>query len=133
MSSCPCGKTAGKRALRYELCCGRYIDDFEHSPAPDAESLMRSRYTAFVLSRREYLLATWHPDTRPATLELEEDVKWLGLTIREVVPPQNPDTGPAWVEFVARSRLAGEGQRLEERSRFLRSQGRWYYVNAAEN
>ncbi len=119
--------------MRYELCCGRYIDDFEHSPAPDAESLMRSRYTAFVLSRREYLLATWHPDTRPATLELEEDVKWLGLTIREVVPPQNPDTGPAWVEFVARSRLAGKGQRLEERSRFLRSQGRWYYVNAAEN
>lgn len=129
MSNCPCGKTVHKRALRYELCCGRYIDDFEHTPAPDAESLMRSRYTAFVLRRSEYLLATWHPDTRPVALELEKDIKWLGLSIRGVDGPKDPDTGPAWVEFIARSRLAGKGQRMQERSRFVRRQGRWYYVD----
>ena len=53
--------------LAYAQCCGRYVDDFEHTPAPDAESLMRSRYTAFVRERADYLLATWHATTRPAT------------------------------------------------------------------
>ena len=111
------------------MCCGRYIDDFLHTPAPDAESLMRSRYTAFTLRRADYLLATWHPDTRPTTLEFEEEIKWLGLTIRRVLPPRNSETGPAWVEFVARCRVAGKGHRQHECSRFLRSEGRWYYVD----
>jgi SEC-C motif-containing protein len=33
------------------------------------------------------------------------------------------------VEFVARSRVAGKGQRLHERSRFVREDGRWWYVD----
>jgi uncharacterized protein YchJ len=39
------------------------------------------------------------------------------------------DADHAEVEFVARSRLAGRGQRLHERSRFVREEGRWFYVD----
>jgi SEC-C motif-containing protein len=87
---------------------------------------MRSRYSAFVLERQPYLLATWHASTRPAELSLEPGVKWLGLAVRE---HKVLDADHAEVAFVARSRLGGRGQRLEERSRFVREQGRWLYVD----
>lgn len=125
-SPCPCGKTFGKRVAAYSECCGRYVEDYENTPAPTAESLMRSRYTAFVLQRADYLLATWDPDHRPATLEFEHGMKWLGLDIRG---SRQIDADHAEVEFVARSRLNGKGIRLHERSRFVRRDGRWVYVN----
>ncbi|TXH39839.1 MAG: hypothetical protein E6Q94_00490, partial [Burkholderiaceae bacterium] len=63
---CPCGGPGPLAA-----CCGRYIDAFDAMPAPDAASLMRSRYTAFVLQRADYLRATWHASTRPAVLDFD--------------------------------------------------------------
>lgn len=117
--SCPCG-----RGARFEACCGRYLGT--GVPAPDAESLMRSRYTAFVRGDAAHLLATWHVSHRPATLELEEGVKWLGLEVKRHTPV---DDTHAEVEFVARSRVQGRGQRLHERSRFVREDGRWFYVD----
>jgi SEC-C motif-containing protein len=136
-SPCPCGRSDAKgRATNYGACCGRYLDGAV--PAPDAESLMRSRYTAFVLERADYLLATWHPAHRPAALDFEPGARWLGLQVR-----CHRITGPdsAEVEFVARHRVAGRatstgsGQavRLHERSRFVREpvQGvaRWFYLD----
>lgn len=123
---CPCGKTNGKRQLSYDACCGRYLADYHGTPALDAETLMRSRYSAFVLENAEYLLATWDPSTRPANIEFEEGTKWLGLTIRAVDQPLGNE---GWVEFVARSRIHGRGLRLHERSRFVRRDGRWFYVD----
>ena len=88
---------------------------------------MRSRYSAYVLGRRDYLLATWHPDTRPAALDLEPQARWLGLEIRDRA---QTDAGHAQVEFVARYRVDGRAVRLHERSRFSReADGRWYYVD----
>ncbi|MDO9220991.1 MAG: YchJ family metal-binding protein, partial [Thiobacillus sp.] len=79
-ATCPCGSG---RTL--ESCCGRF-----HSgePAPDAETLMRSRYSAYVLGLDDYLMATWHPDTRPATLDLVATPRpqWLGLTVKLHTP-----------------------------------------------
>lgn len=43
--------------------------------APTAEQLMRSRFSAFAVGDAAYLLATWHPSTRPASLELDADVQ----------------------------------------------------------
>lgn len=95
--------------------------------APTAEALMRSRYTAFVLDKLPYLLATWHPRTRPATLEPNPpDLKWLGLSVKRALAQ---DDDHATVEFIARSRQAGRGHRLHETSRFLREDGKWYYVD----
>lgn len=95
--------------------------------APDAEALMRSRYTAFVLGDADYLLTTWHPDTRPATLSLDPAQHWLGLQVKAHLPL---DATHAEVAFVARSRDAtGRASRLVEHSRFVREAGRWYYVD----
>ena len=130
---CPCGRTdARRRPLVYRACCGRYLDHGPDGavPAPDAESLMRSRYTAFVRQRADYLLATWHPAHRPATLDFEPDAKWLGLQVRGH-RVTGPDT--AEVEFVARHRVDGRAVRLHERSRFVREPvsgvARWFYLD----
>lgn len=91
---------------------------------------MRSRYTAFVEGREDYLLATWAPETRPASLALDPDQRWLGLSIR-ATEAGGADDAEGRVEFVARSRVRGQGVRLHERSRFRREAGRWVYVDGA--
>ena len=63
--------------LLFADCCGRYLNDFAATPAPDAESLMRSRYSTFVLGRLDYPLATWHASTRPADLTFDTTAKCL--------------------------------------------------------
>ena len=127
---CPCGPPDARgRPLAWGACCGRYVDDWA-CPAPDAERLMRSRYSAFVRQRADYLLATWHPRTRPAALDFEPGTQWLGLQVRA---HHATDEAHAQVEFVARSRLHGRATRLHERSRFVREAtdgiARWYYVD----
>jgi len=121
---CPCG-----HALRYADCCGRFHVHAGpmHLKAPDAPTLMRSRYTAYVLGLTDYLSATWHPSTRPATLAPDSPgVRWLGLEVRRAV---QQDDDHATVEFVARSKLGGCAHRLHEVSRFVREDGRWLYVD----
>lgn len=119
-AQCLCG-----RPVPLAKCCGRYLAG---DPAPDAESLMRSRYTAYVLRDEAYLLATWHPSTRPASLALDADApaKWLGLEVKGHAV-RDPDH--ATVEFVARYKLGGRAHRLHELSRFVREGGLWYYVD----
>lgn len=133
--ACPCGRADGKgRPLAHGQCCGRYLDHFDTVPAPDAESLMRSRYSAFVRENAGYLLATWHPSQRPPQLEFEPGARWLGLDVRAHT---RQDDNHAQVEFVARLRDAGgRASRLHEKSRFVREVDeagvwRWYYVDAA--
>lgn len=126
---CPCGGRPAGAA--YARCCGRYLDDLAGTPAPDAEALMRSRYSAFVHGDTAYLRATWHPSKRPDTLTLDAGVQWLGLAVRR---HEVQGADHATVEFVARSRSPGGGpaQRLHERSRFVRErvggQWRWFYL-----
>jgi len=124
---CPCGRLDGRRRrVAVAHCCGRYLENFAEHPAPDAEQLMRSRYTAFVLGRVDYLLATWHPAYRPAALQLEPGIKWLGLEVRahRVLAADRAE-----VAFVARSALNGRATRLQENSRFVRADGRWFYTD----
>lgn len=124
---CPCGRPGRSgKPLAFADCCGRYLDDFDNTPAPDAESLMRSRYSAFVLGRENYLRATWHASHRPGDVAPDEGCKWLGLEVRHHAAI---DAEHAEVEFVARYRVAGRAVRIHERSRFVREGGRWYYVD----
>ncbi len=119
-TACPCCSGG-----EYATCCGRYLDGAE--AAPTAEALMRSRYTAYTLKREDYLLATWHPSTRPAALGLQEEApaKWLGLEVRRHEPQ---DETHAVVEFIARYKVQGRAHRLHETSRFVREGGHWFYV-----
>lgn len=115
---CPCG------APDYAACCGRYHDG---TPTPDAAALMRSRYSAYVLKLETYLLATWHPSTRPAALNLAADnSRWLGLEVKKHIP-ESADR--ATVEFVARHKVGGRAHRLHEISGFVRDEGLWFYVD----
>ena len=121
---CPCGGGPGR--LPYRACCGRWHAGPLQLQAPDAPSLMRSRYSAYVLTLADYLLATWHPDTRPAALSFEPGLRWLGL---QVQPALASDADHATLAFVARSKLGGRAHRLVETSSFVREQGRWYYLD----
>ena len=117
---CPCDSGS-----TYADCCGNWhagLLQGLHAPTPEA--LMRSRYSAYVLGLIDYLLATWHPATAPGELELPP-LKWLGL---EVLLAQSTAQAGV-VEFVARCRENGRAQRMHETSRFVREQGRWYYVD----
>ncbi|MBS7777300.1 YchJ family metal-binding protein [Acidovorax sp. CCYZU-2555] len=125
--ACPCGRVDGKaRPLSYADCCERFVAHFDTRPAPDAEHLMRSRYSAFVRADAAYLQATWHASQRPATLDFDAATRWLGLSVKDF---QVTGDDRAEVEFVARYRIAGRAVRLHERSRFVREQGRWFYVD----
>jgi len=118
---CPCGS-----GISLEECCKPYISGDDY--APTAEKLMRSRYTAYVLSNEDYLLASWHESSRPTHLNLEHQAKWLGLKIVAVEAGQQLDT-EGTVEFVARYKIAGKAHRLSEKSRFLKQNGRWFYLD----
>jgi SEC-C motif domain protein len=118
---CPCGRPAA-----YDACCGRWHSGPLHLLAPDAEALMRSRYSAFVKERAEYLQLTWHPSTRPGEPPtFEPGLRWLGLEVKRHL---RIDDDHAVVEFVARSKLGGRAHRLHETSRFVREGGRWFYA-----
>ncbi|TCI06615.1 hypothetical protein EZM97_34060 [Dyella soli] len=121
LTPCPCGNAAG-----YAQCCKPLHDGGQ---AASAEQLMRSRYSAYVLKREDYLLATWHASTRPATLKLasqQPSPTWLGLAVT-----RHESAGDqATVEFVARLRYGGgKAQRMHEISHFVREDGRWFYVD----
>ena len=132
---CPCGGVSASkssRAIAYGECCGRWLEaDANRGPfAPDARHLMRSRYTAFVLEREDYLLATWQASHRPASIAFDPGVKWLGLEVRDF---RSTGAETAEVEFVARQKpLSGPAVRLHERSRFVLEGGRWLYLDGAQ-
>ena len=126
--ACPCGSGAA-----YTVCCGRY---HAGEAAPDAEALMRSRYSAFVRGDEAYLRATWDPATCPPDIGLDARggarTQWLGLTVKQhrLTGENAAGESTAEVEFVARYRVGGGAAvRLHELSRFVRRDGRWRYVD----
>ncbi len=119
---CPCGS-----GLDLVQCCGQWHAGLAAGAvAPTPEAVMRSRYSAYVLGLINYLLATWHPSTSPGDLELQP-VKWLGLDVRHA--EEAGDAGV--VEFVARCKVGGRAERMHEVSRFVRENGRWFYIDGA--
>ncbi|MTE17899.1 hypothetical protein F0L17_01870 [Streptomyces sp. TRM43335] len=122
---CPCGLSAP-----YGECCARYHRG--PSPAPTAEALMRSRYSAFAVRDRGYLLRTWHPDTRPTRLDLDPHVRWRRLEILSTTggsPFHTEGTVAFRAHYTERGR-PGAPEVLEEHSRFARHEGAWVYLDA---
>ena len=122
---CPCGNP-DKFRPGVAVACSMAL------PPGSAAQLMRSRYSAYVLQREDYLLASWHPATRP----IRKRCSWQRKNRR---PPgwgwrfaieRTSDADHASVEFIARYRLGGgRAQRQHELSRFVREHGRWYYLD----
>lgn len=120
--ACPCqsGKT-------YQQCCESYI--LGTSAAPTAVALMRSRYTAYTLENREYLMATWDPETVPVDLTFQGNtVAWTGLEILSQKDGQENDTRGE-VEFQAHFRSGNQTSRMRENSRFKKIADRWLYID----
>ncbi|WOQ70498.1 YchJ family metal-binding protein [Microbacterium limosum] len=99
---CPCGTAS------YEACCAPL---HRGGAAPTAEALMRSRYGAFALGDADYLMSSWHPGTAPASVELDDRVRWTGLEIHDV-RGGGPGESRGVVEFTAHYREAGRDREL---------------------
>ncbi|MFB4293485.1 YchJ family protein [Nonomuraea sp. ATR24] len=122
---CHCGLAAP-----YRDCCGRLHRG--EGAAPTAESLMRSRFSAFAVGDEGYLLRTWHPATRPAGVGLDRRVRWTGLEILETTGGSVVHT-EGTVRFRAHYRERGRAGTMEEHSRFVRVDGRWVYEGALDS
>jgi SEC-C motif-containing protein len=124
--ACYCGKEND-----FEECCQPYLDG---SAKPDtAETLMRSRYTAYVLHNIDYVVATHDPETadqldRAGSEEWSRQAEWEGLDVLEAVDG-GPDDDRGVVEFVARYRINGQPLTHHERSTFRRIDGHWAYID----
>ena len=90
---------------------------------------MRSRFEAFRDGDAAWVLASWHPSTRPSELDLSDNPAWRGLQIVDTVAG-GPDDDAGIVEFRATYRVPDGMDVLHERSRFVREDARWYYVSA---
>lgn len=120
---CPCGK-----GLAYEACCGRFISGRETPRTP--EELMRSRYSAYATGKIDWIRKTWAEENCPSDLEIEPDVKWLGLDVKS---ENRIDEDHGTVTFVARGRSGGRGAfRMKEKSLFEKRNGQWVYVKALD-
>jgi SEC-C motif-containing protein len=117
---CPCGSDKP-----YSDCCEPF---HLGQSAPTAETLMRSRYTAFTLGLEPYLLQTWHKNTRPPALNLADDesTQWLALQIKSTAKTNEHS---ATVAFVAHYKIAGRAYRMYELSEFLLVDGLWFYLS----
>ncbi|MFC0225821.1 YchJ family protein [Serratia aquatilis] len=126
---CPCSS-----GLSYKSCCEPYIKGIKHALSPGL--LMRSRYTAYVKQDVDYLISTWHPDCKASDWRSEiigsfSGTAWLGLTIIEETAGNSSDEG--FVEFIARFNDGDPKHKaIHERSRFLRIEQRWYYVDGTK-
>ncbi|KJH83025.1 YchJ family protein [Pseudomonas sp. KSR10] len=123
--NCPCGS-----GDRLGECCGRYHDGL---PAPSAEQLMRSRYSAYVLGLIDYLKATTLP-VQQESLDLQSMTEWsaasvwLGLEVEEsLLLGGQPEH--ALVSFTARWHDPSGEHAQHERSAFVQHDGRWYFID----
>lgn len=117
---CPC--SSGET---YDACCGPIHAGV---PAPTAERLMRSRFSAFALGDVGHLLRSWHPSTRPEALELDAGLRWYRLDVERGGPFDRDGV----VAFTARY-LGEEHGTLHEVSRFVREGGHWFTSTACKN
>jgi SEC-C motif-containing protein len=119
---CPCGSN-----VKYVDCCFGFHD--KRSYPQTAEQLMRSRYSAYVLHLKSYLLETWAISTRPGQLEFENGLSWQSLTINSLKKGRLKDQ-QGWVTFTACYQIGFDQLSFQEKSYFNRdSNGQWCYVD----
>lgn len=119
---CPC-----LSGLPYAECCGPLHAG--RTDAATAEQLMRSRFSAFAVGDPAYLLRTWHPSTRPATVDLDPALRWYRLDLL-ATDRGGPFDTEGTVAFRAHHRGPDGAGVLHEVSRFVRD-GRWFYLDGA--
>ncbi|GAA3511094.1 YchJ family protein [Aquimarina addita] len=127
MSNCYCGRESS-----YTACCK--IIHLNIQEAITAEDLMRSRYSAFVLGKGDYLMKSHHSTTRPLKEKDEivawaKSVKWIRLEILHTTKGTNTDI-EGTVEFSAFFYENGEVRVIHEKSKFVREHDCWVYLGS---
>jgi SEC-C motif-containing protein len=117
MTLCPC--QSGKSLT---FCCLPIIEGKQH--AKTALELMRSRYSAFALDKRQYLIDSWHTDYKPKLMEIDPSIKWVKLEIIE--------SNSTMVHFRAYSLINDQLSLLEEKSHFERIHNQWFYTTGEQ-
>ena len=132
--------------LLYQDCCQPYHDgllnneaDKDDGAKPDsAERLMRSRYSAFVLVKPEYIVKTTLP-AQQKLLDIQaienwaKETDWAGLEIITHTPKLGKRH--AQVEFKAYFKTSNELQAHHELSAFVKvtdkanNDARWYFLD----
>lgn len=125
LQPCPCGM-----GMNYENCCQPLILGLHR--AETAPELLRSRYTAFVVNKIDYLLTTHHPETvhevsRQSISEWAQS-RWLGLEIVKTEKGTKDDDEGS-VDFIARYEQGGKSYAHAESSLFKKHEGQWYFYN----
>jgi len=121
---CPCDS-----GQAYAKCCEEFHQ--KRQAAPNAEALMRSRYSAYSLMLEQYIKDTWLPEYCPSTLSLDPQQRWIGLAIKACNKGRGDDY-EGTVEFVARYKINGKAHRLHELSRFRKINGLWWYLDGIQ-
>lgn len=134
-SLCPCGS-----AKEFSACCYPYISGSDQ--APNAEALMRSRYSAYASKHFQYVANTYatsaqchdlfegleHSQTPISVEDIKassEHTRWCKLEVLD-----SSATGlQAEVEFIAYYQLEKQFYAMHERSRFVKADGKWLYVD----
>lgn len=126
MELCPCG--SGRDIIE---CCNPFLQG-QQTPLT-AESLMRSRYTAYVKTEIDYIYETTHPSqrskfNRQESLQWSRNTDWQSLEVlRTEKGDETDDTGI--VEFVARYREKSKAVQHHEIAEFKKEGGRWFFVD----
>ncbi len=131
MSICPCRLTDSSNQLTFEKCCQPFVE--KKKKAVTAESLMRSRYTAYVVKNIDYIdetQITLDNETfdKAEALKWADSSEWMGLDIRKTTKGEQTDnTGT--VEFVAHYKDKASGTELHhhETSLFQKKDGEWKF------
>ena len=118
---CPCNPKN-----LYKNCCKPYHEGLKF--APTAETLMRSRYSAYVLKLKDYLIKTWHPSTCPQILDFEANLHWQRLEIISKSKGELFDD-EAMVEFKACYKNSSADGFMHEKSSFKKSNNQWFYLS----
>ncbi|WP_424535468.1 YchJ family protein [Sphaerisporangium viridialbum] len=121
-AACPCGLPAS-----YQDCCGRLHRG--EGTASTAEQLMRSRFSAFGVGDKAYLLRTWHPADRPPRIGFDKGLRWTHLEILDSTGGTAFHT-EGTVRFRAHYVDHGRPDHMEENSHFTRLDGHWVYTGA---
>lgn len=122
---CPCGTKKN-----YSVCCEPIHNQHELAKTP--ELLMRSRYSAHVKQLVQYIIDTYHPschaeEFRNGILESTE-LEWRKLKVLSShLSTMSPYEG--FVSFKATYSENNQLHQLKEHSRFLKENGKWYYID----
>lgn len=123
MKHCPCGSKK-----QYKNCCQLIHND--HHLATKPELLMRARFSAYTLGLIDFIVATYHPSCHAQNqIEGIEDgckLTWTKLVVKHSV---NSSDQEGFVHFKAYYIENGQSGYLEEKSRFIKENNRWFYID----